>query len=132
MSRTSRWSPEDRALLLKMVREGSPEQAIRDNFSYYDKYGVWHSMSSASFAQQLKQAMVEAGEIKQAATSKENMHSVYKITNTGRLTIFDFQAKTGAAVDAEFILKPPRGRSRCWCIVPYVNESQEVNSNGET
>lgn len=133
MPRVSRWSPEDRELLLKMVREGHPEQIIRDNFLYYDKYGVQHSMSSVSFAQQLKQAMVEAGEIKQTgARNKENMQSIYKVTNTGRLTLFDFKTKTGASTNDEFILKPPRGRSRSWRIVPYISDNKPEDSTSET
>ena len=119
MARMSRWSAEDRALLLKMVHDGQAEQYIRDCFSYYDKFGTQHSMSAMSFAQQLKQAMVEAGEIKQKATlSKKNNESVYKITSTGRLTIHDFKTRTGALANQEFIMQPPRGRSKAWRIVP--------------
>ena len=117
MPRMSRWSAEDRALLLKMVRDGEAEQYIRDCFSYYDKYGVQHSMSAMSFAQQLKQAMVEAGEIKQKNIKKENMPSVYRVTSTGRLTLHDFQHKTGAKTGQEFILLPPKGRSKAWRVL---------------
>lgn len=119
MARTSRWSAEDRAALLKMVRDGQSEQHIRDHFIYYDKYGVLHSMSAMSFAQQLKQAMVEAGVIKQKKrTEKENTLSLYTVSSTGRLTIFDFAAKTGAGPGQEFIILPPRGRSKAWRILP--------------
>ncbi len=119
MPRVSRWSAEDRAILLKMVREGEPEQYIRDHFLYYDKYGVQHSMSAMSFAQQLKQAMVEAGEIKQKnLKTKESLQSVYTVTSTGRLTIYDFQHRTGANPHQEFIMLPPKGRSKAWRIVP--------------
>ena len=119
MPRMSRWSAEDRAVLLKMVREGHAEQHIRDCFSYYDKFGIHNTMSAMSFAQQLKQAMVEAGEIKQkTGKNKENCESIYKVTSTGRLTVHDFQSRTGAQANQEFSMLPPRGRSKAWRIVP--------------
>ena len=120
MPKRSRWSKDDRAQLLKMVRNGEAEQTIREHFSFTDAKGVRQAMSAMTFAQQLKQGMVEAGEIKQALPkSKHSGPSIYTVSATGRLTIHDFHERTGADVDEKFTLEPPRGRSPYWRIVPF-------------
>lgn len=109
------WSREDRAILLKMVHAGHCEQAIREHFSYYDKYGARRAMSADSFARQLKKAMVESGEIKVKTPKRP---SSYKVSPKGRLTIHDFQDKSGARPQDEFIIRAQRGNKGIWQIIP--------------
>ena len=119
MPRSSRWTADERKRLLKLVRDGISEQKIRDMFSTKDGNGNSRNMTATEFAQQLKQAMVEVGELKQSSRqTKEKTPSVYQVTNTGRLTIPDFQQITGAAANSSFVLEHPRGRSNAWRIVP--------------
>lgn len=119
MARSSRWSKEDRAKLLKMVRDGVAEQQIRDHFSTTDAKGKARGMSAVEFAQQIKQAMVETGEIKQASRKKAaEKKTPYQVTATGRLTISDFSELTGAKEGETFVLESPRGRSKAWRLVP--------------
>ncbi|WP_338598841.1 hypothetical protein [Desulfoferula mesophila] len=119
MARTSRWNESDRAKLLKMVKGGVSEQEIRGNFQTKGVKGASRDMTAIEFAQQLKQAMVEAGDIKQEVRKKEKAQAViYKVTNTGRLTITDFGELTGADEGASFTLEKPRGRSKAWRLVP--------------
>jgi hypothetical protein len=119
MARASRWSKEQRAKLWAMVRKGIAEQEIRDQFPTGDGKGGERSMTAVEFAQQLKQAMVEAGEIKQATPQrKADKKSEYEVTRTGRLTINDFTQKTGFKPGQVFMLEKPRGRSKAWRVVP--------------
>ncbi|MCA1905000.1 MAG: hypothetical protein LDL11_00205 [Desulfarculus sp.] len=119
MARTSRWTKEDRARLLKQVKEGVPEQDIREGFSTSNAKGDIRAMTAVEFAQQLKQAMVEAGEIKQSSRpSKVEKKSVYQVTTTGRLTISDFSELTGAKEGDSYYLEKPRGRSKAWRLLP--------------
>lgn len=119
MARTSRWTKEDRAKLLKLVRDGMPEQQIREDFSTSDRKGKNRAMTAVEFAQQLKQAMVEAGEIKQASRQKAAVKKViYQVTATGRLTVSDFSELTGASEGASYYLEKPRGRSNAWRLIP--------------
>jgi hypothetical protein len=119
VARTSRWNESDRAKLLKMVKGGVSEQEIRGNFQTNGPKGASRDMTAIEFAQQLKQAMVEAGDIKQEVRKKERVQaSAYKVTNTGRLTITDFGELTGAGEGASFTLEKPRGRSKAWRLVP--------------
>ena len=77
-------------------------------------------MSSPVFAQQLKMAMVESGQIKQASRSRkaEIKPTTYEVTKTGRLTITDLTEKTGLEKGAKFTLEKPRGKSVAWRLVP--------------
>ncbi len=119
MAKGPRWTAEDRKRLWKMVQEGIPEQEIREAFSYQDAKGRMRIMSSSEFALQLKRAMIEAGQLKQRSSrNKRRTRHVYKVTNTGRLTISDFAAITGAKPGDTFVLEPPRGRSKAWRLVP--------------
>lgn len=119
MARTSRWTAENRAKLLKLVREGAPEQQIREDFATTDRKGKSRAMTAVEFAQQLKQAMVEAGEIKQASRQKAPVKKViYQVTATGRLTVSDFSELTGAKEGAGYYLEKPRGRSNAWRLIP--------------
>ena len=114
MARLSKWNEKDRKKLLKMLEEGEPEQEIRDQLSKDGK-----PMTSPQFAQQLRQAMVEAGQIKQAATRKAvSEPKAYEVTAKGRLTVPDFQEITGYAPGTTFTLEKPRGRSNAWRLVP--------------
>ncbi|MCB2228633.1 MAG: hypothetical protein KQH53_18295 [Desulfarculaceae bacterium] len=115
MARKSKWSPEDRKKLLKMVGDGVSEQEIREKLAYKNK-----AMTSVEFAQQLKMAMVESGKIKQetAPAKQAAKPEVYKVTSTGRLTVTDFSDKTGAKAGSKFSLEKPRGRSNAWRLVP--------------
>jgi hypothetical protein len=118
MARASRWSKEQRAKLWAMVRDGIAEQTIREQFPTSDGKGGSRSMTAVEFAQQLKQAMVEAGEIKQVTPQKKaDRISEYMVTRTGRLTINDFTEKTGFKPGQTFILEKPRGRSKAWRLV---------------
>lgn len=119
MARTSRWSKEDRARLLKQVKDGVPEQEIREGFSTNGPKGDPRAMTAVEFAQQLKQAMVEAGEIKQSSRqSPVEKKTIYQVTTTGRLTISDFSELTGAKESESFYLEKPRGRSKAWRLLP--------------
>lgn len=119
MARSSRWSKEDRTKILKMVKQGVSEQEIRSKFTTKDRKGGSREMTAVEFAQQLKQAMVEAGDIKQAPRKKQAAKPVgYKVTKTGRLTITNFAEFTGAKAGASFALERPRGRSQAWRLVP--------------
>jgi predicted transcriptional regulator len=119
MARASRWSKEQRAKLWKMVRSGIAEQEIRDQFTTDNGNGGKRGMTAVEFAQQLKQAMVEAGDIKQVTLQKKaDEKSEYEVTRTGRLTINDFAQITGAAPGEIFVLEKPRGRSKAWRVVP--------------
>ena len=121
MARASRWSKEQRAKLWAMVRDGVAEQEIRDKFTTNDGTGGKRAMTAVEFAQQLKQAMVEAGAIKQVVRQKnDDKKNVYEVTRTGRLTINDFAPVTGSKPGDIFSLEKPRGRSRVWRIVPAV------------
>ena len=122
MARASRWSKEQRANLWSMVRNGDSEQEIRDQFPTNDGKGGERAMTAVEFAQQLKQAMVEAGEIKQLSPQKKaDKRSEYEITRTGRLTINDFAEITGHKPGEIFVLEKPRGRSNAWRVVPLAN-----------
>jgi hypothetical protein len=119
MARASRWSKEQRAKLWAMVRDGIAEQEIRGQFPTGNSKGGQRSMTAVEFAQQLKQAMVESGAIKQAAQQKKaDKKTVYEITRTGRLTINDFAQVTGFKPGQTFTLEKPRGRSKSWRVVP--------------
>ncbi len=120
MARTSRWTKEERAKILKMVRDGVSEQEIRDQYSTTDGKGKSRAMSAVEFAQQFKQAMVEAGEIKQQSSRPKAVEkkTVYQVTATGRLTVSDFSALTSAKEGESFVLESPRGRSKAWRLVP--------------
>jgi hypothetical protein len=114
MARKSRWSKGDRKKLWKMVNDGIAEQEIRDKLAVGDK-----PMTAVEFAQQLKMAMVEAGQIKQAKRAKAaSAPKVYEVTNKGRLTISDFTALTGYKTGDKFSLEKPRGKSNAWRLVP--------------
>ena len=115
MARKSKWNEEDRKKLLKMVGGGVSEQEIREQLAYKGK-----DMSSVEFAQQLKTAMVESGEIKQeVATAKQDgKATTYAVTAKGRLTVSDFAEKSGAQTGTKFTLEKPRGRSNAWRLVP--------------
>ncbi len=119
MARTSRWNEAERGKLLKMVKSGTSEQEIRGKFQTKGAKGAMRDMTAVEFAQQLKQAMVEAGDIKQETRKKEKAQAVaYKVTNTGRLTITDFSEITGAKEGSSYTLEKPRGRSNAWRLVP--------------
>ncbi|MCA1987750.1 MAG: hypothetical protein LDL07_01210 [Desulfarculus sp.] len=119
MARTSRWTKEDRARLLKQVKDGVPEQEIREGFSTKNAKGDTRAMTAVEFAQQLKQAMVEAGEIKQSSRpSAVEKKTIYQVTTTGRLTISDFSEMTGAKEGESYYLEKPRGRSKAWRLLP--------------
>ncbi len=119
MARASRWSKEQRAKLWAMVRKGVAEQEIRGLYPTSDGKGGQRPMTAVEFAQQLKQAMVEAGEIKQAGPKKKaDKKSEYEVTRTGRLTINDFTEKTGFKPGETFAVEKPRGRSKAWRVVP--------------
>ena len=114
MARKSRWSKSDRKKLWKMVNDGIAEQEIRDKLAVGDK-----PMTAVEFAQQLKMAMVEAGQIKQAKRTKAaSAPKVYEVTNKGRLTVSDFSALTGYKTGDKFTLEKPRGKSKAWRLVP--------------
>ena len=120
MARTARWTKEQRSKLLQLVNSGVPEQEIRQQLATKDVKGKSRDMNSVEFANQLKQAMVEAGVIKQASTkTKDAKEVLYAVTNTGRLTISDFAEATGAAAGELFTLERPRGRSQAWRLVPF-------------
>ena len=122
MARTSRWSKDDRARLWKQVKDGMPEQEIREGFSTISPKGDARGMTAVEFAQQLKQAMVEAGEIKQSShQSPVEKKTIYQVTATGRLTISDFTELTGAKEGESFYLERPRGRSKAWRLLPLSN-----------
>jgi len=114
MARASKWSAADRKKLLKMVNDGVSEQEIRD------KLGQGGTpMAAVEFAQQLKMAMVESGQIKQAVRKKAVAKAkAYEVTSKGRLTITDFTQATGAKSGAKFALENPRGKSKAWRLVP--------------
>jgi predicted transcriptional regulator len=119
MACKSRWARDQRAQLLKMVHAGISEQEIRNQFTTNDNKGRSRAMTAVEFAQQLKQAMVEAGEIKQTSREKKAKKQVYyEVTQTGRLTISDFEKVTGAEPGSKFVLEKPRGRSKAWRIMP--------------
>jgi len=102
-----------------MVKSGVSEQEIRGKLQTKGAKAALRDMTAVEFAQQLKQAMVEAGDIKQETRKKEKAQAVsYKVTNTGRLTITDFSEITGAKEGASFSLEKPRGRSNAWRLVP--------------
>lgn len=114
MARKSKWDAGDRKKLLKMVKSGVAEQEIRESLAYKDK-----AMTSVEFAGQLKIAMVESGQIKQASVAKKKAKpQVYKVTAKGRLTVSDFGEKAGFEAGAEFTLEKPRGKSKAWRLVP--------------
>lgn len=118
MPRSSRWSKDDRAKLLKEVQKGVPEQVVREKFTTGDGQGSKRAMNAVEFAQQMKQAMVEAGIIKQAGRGARTSRSVYEVTSTGRLNLPDFSDITGAKPGESFSLESPRGRSKAWRLVP--------------
>jgi len=114
MARKSRWSKADRKKLWKMVNDGVAEQEIRDKLAVGDK-----PMTAVEFAQQLKMAMVEAGQIKQSKRAKTlSGPKIYEVTNKGRLTISDFTDITGYNTGDKFSLEKPRGKSKAWRLVP--------------
>lgn len=114
MAKRSKWTKDDRKKLLKMVQDGSAEQEIREKLGGADK-----PMTSAEFAQQLKMAMVESGQLKQVNRKKAAAKPKgYEVTSTGRLTITDFSELTGAKTGANFALERPRGKSNAWRLVP--------------
>lgn len=114
MARASKWNANERKKLLKMVTDGVSEQEIREKLG---QGGV--AMSAVEFAQQLKMAMVEAGQIKQASRKKAAPKAkAYEVTSKGRLTITDFTEATGHKPGAKFTLENPRGKSSAWRLVP--------------
>lgn len=114
MARKSKWNKADRKKLLKLVREGISEQEIRDDLAVGGK-----QMTAVEFAQQLKIAMVEAGQIKQASAKKaSSAPKTYLVTSKGRLTITDFTDVTGFKPGDKFTFEKPRGRSKAWRLVP--------------
>lgn len=114
MARKSKWSPEDRKKLLQMLKDGVTEQEIRHKMSTGGK-----NMTSPAFSQQLKMAMVEAGQIKQTTKkSAAKTGKQYVVTAKGRLTISDFSQLTGYKTGDTFVLEKPRGRSKAWRLVP--------------
>lgn len=114
MARKSKWNEEDRKSLLKMVQEGVAEQEIRETLSYNGK-----PMTAVEFAQQLKMAMVDSGQIKQATKAKATAENkIYEVTQKGRLSITDFAELTGYGAGAKFSLEKPRGKSMAWRLVP--------------
>ncbi len=114
MAKRSKWTKEDRKKLLKMVQDGLAEQEIREKLG-----GASKNMSSAEFAQQLKMAMVESGQLKQASRKKApSKPKGYEVTSTGRLTITDFSELTGSKTGASYSLEKPRGKSTAWRLVP--------------
>jgi hypothetical protein len=114
MAKRSKWTKDDRKKLLKFVQDGMAEQEIREKLG-----GAEKPMTSAEFAQQLKMAMVESGQLKQASRKKVAAKPKgYEVTSTGRLTITDFAELTGAKTDATFALERPRGKSNAWRLVP--------------
>lgn len=119
MARSSRWTKEDRAKILKMVKKGVSEQEIRATFTTSNAKGGQRDMTAVEFAQQFKQGMVETGAIKQAPRKKlAPQRAGYKVTKTGRLTITDFTEITGIEAGVTFVLESPRGRSKAWRLVP--------------
>gem|GEM_PF-1323512 len=119
MARSSRWGKDDRSKMLKLVKQGVSEQEIRAKFTTKDRKGSAREMTAVEFAQQLKQAMVEAGDIKQAPRKKQAAKPVgYKVTKTGRLTITNFAEFTSVKGGEVFTLERPRGRSKAWRLVP--------------
>jgi hypothetical protein len=104
--------------LLKEVQKGVAEQVVREKFTTDDGQGGARPMNAVEFAQQMKQAMVEAGIIKQAGRGARASHSVYEVTTTGRLNLPDFADVTGASPGEVFSLESPRGRSKAWRLVP--------------
>jgi len=115
MARASKWNAEQRKTLLKMVKEGVPEQDIRQKLAISGK-----AMTAAEFAQQLKMGMVESGQLKQGgkAEKEKPKPTIYEVTSKGRLTITDFEALTGYGVGLKFVLEKPRGRSKAWRLLP--------------
>lgn len=114
MARKSKWSAEDRKKMLKMVNDGITEQEIRRKMSTPGR-----AMTSPAFSQQLKMAMVEAGQIKQTPRSSGGQDGKeYLVTAKGRLTVSDFSELTGYKEGAKFVLEKPRGRSKAWRLVP--------------
>lgn len=118
MARASRWNQDERASLLKMVRKGITEQEIRTQFTTKSKDGATREMSAVEFAQQLKQAMVESGDIKQTSASGPAVAKTeYQVTETGRLTVSDFSQVTGTNSGDKYVIQSPRGRSKAWRLV---------------
>lgn len=114
MARKSKWDADARKKLLKMVKNGVPEQEIRSKLAVNGK-----NMTSVEFAGQLKIAMVESGQIKQAAVSKKKAQTqVYMVTAQGRLTVSNFAEQSGFEPGAKFTLEKPRGKSTAWRLVP--------------
>lgn len=119
MARKSRWSSPERAKLLQMVYDGVPEQDIREEFAVTEKDGGKRPMTAVEFSGQLKQAMVESGQLKQASgRGKAEIDNTYVVTSTGRLNITNFSEITGSKEGAAFKLESPRGRSKAWRLVP--------------
>jgi hypothetical protein len=98
-----------------MVNEGVAEQDIREELSKGGKM-----MTSVEFAQQLKMAMVESGEIKQSKSTRPaaDRRSTYEVTPKGRLTISNLSDEPGFKPGDRFTLEKPRGRSNAWRLVP--------------
>lgn len=117
MAKSPRWSKNDRATLLNQVQNGVSEQDIRSMFKTKAGGGGQREMTSVEFAQQLKQAMVEAGIIKQSS-QRSIKSDTYVVTNSGRLNIPDFEKITGFKPGTTFSLETPRGRSNAWRLVP--------------
>lgn len=115
MARASKWDQTDRSRLLEMIRQGISEQQIREGFG---------GMTSPQFSQQLKMAMVEAGEISQANIrgAAKSAPTTYQVSNKGRLTITDFSSKTGADPGAKFTIEKPRGKSTAWRLAPVTED----------
>lgn len=115
MARKSKWDKAERKKLLKLVKKGITETEIRQELGIKGK-----PMSSAEFAQQLKMAMVEAGQIKQSSPKAPKAKTVkcYEVTSKGRLTVSDFGECTGLKSGAKFTLEKPRGKSSAWRLVP--------------
>jgi hypothetical protein len=114
MARASKWTAEDRKKLLKMVYDGVAEQEIRGKLGTSE-----NPMTAVEFAQQLKMAMVESGQIKQISRKKESASGpkIYEVTSKGRLTITDFGNLTGFETGTKFTLEKPRGKSVAWRLV---------------
>ena len=115
MARTSKWSASDRKDLLRMLKKGGTEQEIREKLGRDGK-----PMTASEFATQLKKAMVEAGQIKQVSrkSKKKEDPKTYVVTDTGRLSIVDFQERSNFGPGNKFTLEKPRSKSKAWRLVP--------------
>ncbi len=110
MAKKLKWGVGDRKELIAQMKKGVPEQEIRSSMG---------NMTSVQFAAQLKKAMVEGGQLKQAKgkQAKEKANT-YEVTKKGRLTLSDFGSVSGFQAGAKFTLKKPHGKSKAWRVLP--------------